>query len=88
MNHAIVSLRDVVAATGALALWACGGGTEVEITAQAERISMDAGIATCQVAADCSGVLPDYCMKCMGGTTSACMHWECIENQCQEAVCP
>lgn len=60
--------------------YSCGGGLGVEccLPAQADN--------QCAAASDCSGLLPNFCVKCSDGSTS-CAHWSCVEGACQVASC-
>ncbi|HMA92697.1 MAG TPA: hypothetical protein VKP30_08425, partial [Polyangiaceae bacterium] len=46
----------------------------------------DAGVAACNTAADCKGLLPSICEQCPNGNT-ACAHFACTAGACSVAIC-
>ncbi|MHB1843412.1 MAG: hypothetical protein ACYCWW_01080 [Deltaproteobacteria bacterium] len=51
-----------------------------------QGLSSSTSSQSCQSAADCSGMLPDFCRVCADGS-NGCAHWDCLSGACQVATC-
>jgi len=85
-------------ALGCASSLTCGAGCDLEVSGRCpvcDPIKCPAGevfsrelckCVGCVTAADCKGLLPQFCQVCADGSTG-CAHFSCVANSCEIATC-